>query len=168
MSRKAFFFMTDVLIGFSLIVMGITLLLSFYYKIPLATQPSHYSNDLVRVLTSTPVGSLDLQIIRDWYEVDYVSETTVLGELYSKLCSANDNASFANITSIVAFTTLKDFLSYSVKIKHLNETTCLEYGEGELASYSSAPFTSVTRSLILNIDSNFSVDGPYIMEVAVW
>lgn len=167
-NKKGFYFIFDVLIGFTIILIGIIFMVSYYFRTPISTQPVYYSDDIVYFLTQTKFEDFSTNLTRTWLNSNLAKEENVFGEVFSSFCLNKDNHNFSLLINDTVQRIIPDHLSYQTNVLYLNnESICLTE-QRKTRIRQEAPYVASSRSLILNLNQTFEIIGPYILEVIVW
>lgn len=167
-NKKGFYFIIDVVIGFTIIVIGLVFLLSYYYRIPLSTQPSFFTDDYVNILTTTSYGDVSSNLSRKWVESGFVAENDLMGESLAHFCATKNANSFFDLINITVINSIPPQYGFSVKVLYQNETPCLSYTSSDTQRINTSPHVSSSRSILLNMNGTYELEGPYILEVMTW
>jgi hypothetical protein len=169
-NKRGLVFIVDVLLGFAIVIIGISLLLVFLFEVPVSTQPDFYADDIVLFLTSTQFDDFQTNSSKALLKSSIVTEDTLIGEQISLWCDSNDQYSFDLLLNETVVNILPRSLRYSVTVINntINETTCLSHTPYPESSKESAQIISVSRGMLLGILNNTEILGPYYLEVSVW
>jgi len=166
-NKKGFFFVFDVILGFTILIIGVVFFLSYYYRVPVSTQPQYYSQDILDFLTSTKLNEFSTQLTRDWINDGFVSEDAIVGEVLSYFCFRDDDYNYTKLMNNTIERIVPDSFSFEINVLHYNESKCLNYSK-DIISREKSPQIVSSRSLIINLDKSFNINGPYVLEVLVW
>lgn len=169
MNKKGFFFILDIVFGLIVLVVGLTVLVSFYYQVPQSNQFELYTSDITSFFTSTKVSSINNNVTVDLIESNYISEDDFLSDVLATFCSNSDSYNFNRFVGNMTRQIIAPQYSFSISVLHLNETVCLNASNlgGQMSDEDSSIRTS-SRILLYGINDSYDPQGPYIMEVVVW
>jgi hypothetical protein len=174
--KKSLLFIIDVVIGFSIIVIGIILLLSYYYDVPISDQPSFYTQDIISFITATEFGNFHTTPTQGWLASGFVEDSMLIGEKLSDFCIRQDVENFTILMNATLQNELKtkgllpSHINFYVRV--LNGTNpdevCLQYpANPDLVAYNRSSITSASRSIILYVNKTYDIHN-HTLEVAVW
>lgn len=170
-SKKGVLFIIDVLLGFSIIVIGFLMLTNFYYDVPLATQSETYADDFIIFLTTTEYSEFQSHFTRTLMDANLVFEDESIGESLSRFCFNNDTILIESIINNSLDLIVPDPLNYRVNFYDVvdDKVPLVNCSVGDSILYrADSSRLSVGRSLIISQGSNYELVGPYILEVRVW
>jgi hypothetical protein len=174
--KKSLLFILDVIIGFTILVIGLLLLLSYYYDVPISDQPSLYTQDLISFLTTTSFEDFHTTPTQDWLATGFVTDKMLVGEKLADFCTRNDvqnftalmNATIQNEAGTQGL--LPSYVQFYVRVLNNTEpeSICLQYPTSfDSSSFNRSVITSTGRGLILYVNESYAVHN-YTLEVAVW
>lgn len=169
-SKKGLLFIVDVLLGFSIIVIGFLILTNYYYSIPVATQTELYSDDFLYFLTTTEYGEFTSNLTVGWLSADppVVTEGETIGSSFARFCNQSDDLKMERLLNETLDLAIPLQLNFEINVYDFNDTKLgcsyqkLKSNSGEYSRLSSS------RTLILSRDDDFELIGPYTLEVRVW
>lgn len=170
-NKKGVLFMVDVLIGFTIIVVGFLMLTNYYYDIPLATQSEFYAEDFLRFLTTTEYSEFSSGPVRSWISAGNVSESESLGSSLARFCYSNDELMLESVINESLGEIIPVQLSYVANMYDLNDDDIplINCSVSKIVNPDAdISRVSVSRSLVISQDNNYDFIGPYILEVQVW
>ena len=167
-NKKGFYFIIDVVVGLSIIIVGGVFLLSYQFKVPLSTQPEFYSEDVVQTLSGSTYQDLSIDVARDWVSSGELGENEPFGAFLARACADNDFEKFDKLVNATVESSIKDHLGYSVGIYYLDDTICLNKTTSDIYRQNASPLVSVSQSIIMGLESKYDIVGPYVLEVKIW
>ena len=106
-NKKGFYFIIDVVVGLSIIIVGGVFLLSYQFKVPLSTQPEFYSEDVVQTLSGSTYQDLSIDVARDWVSSGELGENEPFGAFLARACADNDDRMRRKLDTIVLSSSLR-------------------------------------------------------------
>lgn len=167
-NKKGLFFILDIVFGLIILVVGLTLLITFYYQLPQSNQFSLYSSDAMVFFSSTKVDEINSNVTQRLISSNVLYEDEFLGESLARLCYLDDLTTYETLIGAIVGNLIPTSFNYLSRISYLNGSVCLETYNGDLSSYNSSSLASSSQILVFGVNGSYSPIGPYIFEVRVW
>ena len=169
MRKKGLIFMIDVIVGMSILLIGVLVMLNYFYVNPIIDQPLSYSNDLVRFVLGTKLGELASLKITNLTKNDVIDPHDFIGEEFVKLCVERNQSFFEEMVNYTIGTIVPAHMSYSVGIVNssydvINVSYCLNH---TTVPFEEPEIVSVSRGVLIAFNGSDTL-GPYYLEVKVW
>jgi hypothetical protein len=169
MNKKGVFFIIDVVLAIIIFAIGAVVVFSTYVDTPTYVQGYSISSTLMTFMATTPVDGLNDAYLRTLVNTGVVDDPeasilVVLGELYHE-------GKLPVIRNIIKSTTSDNDIviePYNFAF-YIDETEV--YNSSESASWSPPDDTDTIvpeKRLVLGLDDDNELWGPYIIEVRIW
>lgn len=126
MKKKGVLFIIDVIVGFAILFIGVVLLFSYYYNIPISNQPEFLQSDITEFLLTTTFLDFSTQTTAELLANQTVSEEQLFSSYLAELCLKNQSSTFEKLLNETILPMIPSFMNYEINVISPNAREVLE------------------------------------------
>ncbi|MFW5746482.1 MAG: hypothetical protein ACOCWQ_02945 [Nanoarchaeota archaeon] len=165
-NKRGIFFVIDVILAVSVLVVGLVLVFSSFIETPTYVQSQALSSTVMNYFASTRINQVNVPYINQLVIQGNITDprdniVTVLGSYYHR----GDNSTMHTIISNV--TTHGDLIIRPFSLAMLINDTVI-YNTTGIDTITDDNIVVPSKRIIMGLDENGTIWGPYTAEVWVW
>lgn len=165
MKKKGVLFIVDVIIGFAILFIGVIVLFSYYYSVPISNQPEFLKDDITSFVLTTKFVDFTSRWSAELLGNGTVTEDQLVSSYVAYLCAEKDSSKFTEFINETVRPLIPEYVSYKISVFDDGDVCLLETKGPALAENQ---IVSTSQNIIMGVDGNQSVIGPYVFEVRLW